>query len=101
MWCGCRRSTAARRSIVSDVPADGQRPRHPSPGGLSDRRTTVAIVAQSVDADASASAQGSTAPLPHRQVVTILIGLMLGMFLAALDQTVVATAMRTIADDLN
>ncbi len=27
-------------------------------------------------------------------------GLMLGMFLAALDQTIVATAIRTIADDL-
>jgi MFS family permease len=39
--------------------------------------------------------------LTHRQIVTILIGLMLGMFLAALDQTVVATAMRTIADDLS
>jgi EmrB/QacA subfamily drug resistance transporter len=58
-------------------------------------------VAQSVDADAPAPAQGSIAPLPHRQIVTILIGLMLGMFLAALDQTVVATAMRTIADDLD
>ena len=31
----------------------------------------------------------------------ILIGLMMGMFLAALDQTVVSTAIRTIADDLN
>ena len=39
-------------------------------------------------------------PLTHRQIVTILIGLMMGMFLAALDQTIVATAMRTIADDL-
>jgi EmrB/QacA subfamily drug resistance transporter len=39
-------------------------------------------------------------PLTHRQIVTILIGLMLGMFLAALDQTIVASAMRTIADDL-
>ncbi|GAA1249430.1 hypothetical protein GCM10009609_11030 [Pseudonocardia aurantiaca] len=38
--------------------------------------------------------------LSHRQVVTILVGLMLGMFLAALDQTVVSTAIRTIADDL-
>jgi EmrB/QacA subfamily drug resistance transporter len=37
----------------------------------------------------------------HSQIVTILSGLMLGMFLAALDQTVVATAIRTIADDLN
>lgn len=39
--------------------------------------------------------------LTHRQIVTILIGLMLGMFLSALDQTVVATAIRTIADDLD
>ena len=36
----------------------------------------------------------------HRQIMTILAGLLLGMFLAALDQTVVSTAIRTIADDL-
>jgi EmrB/QacA subfamily drug resistance transporter len=41
-----------------------------------------------------------TGPLTHRQIVTILVGLMMGMFLAALDQTIVATAIRTIADDL-
>ncbi|MFJ1747362.1 MDR family MFS transporter [Streptomyces sp. NPDC088116] len=41
------------------------------------------------------------ARLTHRQVVTVLSGLMLGMFLAALDQTVVSTALRTIADDLH
>lgn len=49
-------------------------------------------------------AQAATTPaapaLTHRQIVTILIGLMSGMFLAALDQTIVATAIRTIADDL-
>lgn len=47
---------------------------------------------------------GAGAPatsLTHREVVTILVGLMMGMFLAALDQTVVSTAIRTIADDLN
>ena len=37
----------------------------------------------------------------HRQVLTILSGLMLGMFLGALDQTIVSTSIRTIADDLN
>src|SRR4051795_1969650 len=37
----------------------------------------------------------------HRQIVLILVALMSGMFLAALDQTIVATAIRTIADDLN
>ncbi|WP_433290828.1 MFS transporter [Pseudonocardia sp. CA-142604] len=47
--------------------------------------------------------RAETAPsgeLSHRQVLTILTGLALGMFLAALDQTVVSTAIRTIADDL-
>ena len=47
--------------------------------------------------DQAASSDGFT----HREIVTILSGLMLGMFLAALDQTVVSTAIRTIADDLN
>ncbi len=39
--------------------------------------------------------------LTHRQILTILSGLMLGMFLASLDQTIVSTAIRTIADDLH
>ncbi len=39
-------------------------------------------------------------PLTHRQVIAVIYGLMLGMLLASLDQTVVSTAMRTIADDL-
>ncbi len=39
--------------------------------------------------------------LSHKQIMTILSGLILGMFLAALDQTIVATAIRTIGDDLN
>jgi len=43
----------------------------------------------------------STGELSHKQIMTILSGLMLGMFLAALDQTIVATAIRTIGDDLN
>ena len=36
----------------------------------------------------------------HRQILTILSGLLLGMFLAALDQSIVSTSIRTIADDL-
>ena len=36
-----------------------------------------------------------------RQIWIVLIGLMSGMFLAALDQSIVATAIRTIADDLD
>jgi EmrB/QacA subfamily drug resistance transporter len=42
-----------------------------------------------------------TAEFTHRQILTILGGLMMGMFLAALDQTIMATATRTIADDLH
>ena len=39
--------------------------------------------------------------LTHKQILTILIGLMAGMLLAALDQTIVSTSIRTIADDLH
>ncbi len=39
--------------------------------------------------------------LQHREILTILAGLMMGMFLAALDQTIVASAIRTIGDDLH
>ncbi|GAB2871500.1 MDR family MFS transporter [Lentzea nigeriaca] len=39
--------------------------------------------------------------LTHRQIMTVLSGLLLGMFLAALDQMIVASAMKTIADQLH
>ena len=39
--------------------------------------------------------------LSHRQVLTILSGLMLGMLLAALDQTIVSTALPSIVGDLH
>jgi EmrB/QacA subfamily drug resistance transporter len=48
----------------------------------------------------AAAAPADDQDLTHRQIVTILAGLMMAMFLAALDQTIVSTAMRTIADDL-
>ncbi len=44
----------------------------------------------------------ATAPsLGRRQVLIIMSGLLLGMLLAALDQTIVATALPTIAGDLH
>jgi len=46
-------------------------------------------------------AHRSSDELTPRQITTILIGLMSGMFLAALDQNVVGTAMKTIADELH
>src|SRR6201995_3670090 len=39
--------------------------------------------------------------LSPREVLTILSGLLLGMFLAALDQTIVSTAIKTIGNDLH
>ena len=39
--------------------------------------------------------------LTHRQILTILSGLVMGMFLAALDQTIVSTAIKTIGNDLH
>ena len=48
-----------------------------------------------------ATAPATDGALTHKQILTILTGLMLGMFLAALDQTIVATAIRTIGDDLH
>ena len=39
--------------------------------------------------------------MSHRQILFVIFGLMAGMFLSALDQTIVGTSMRTIADDLD
>ncbi len=53
--------------------------------------------------ETTAPAAAPTRPalgLTHKQISTILIGLMAGMFLAALDQTIVSTSIRVIGDDL-
>ena len=42
----------------------------------------------------------SDSPLSHRQILLVYSGLMLGMLLASLDQTIVATALPTIVGDL-
>jgi len=39
--------------------------------------------------------------MTHRQILFVIFGLMAGMFLSALDQTIVGTSMRTIGDDLD
>ena len=49
----------------------------------------------------STSDASSDGSLTHRAILLVFSGLMLGMFLAALDQMIVATAIRTIADDLH
>jgi len=50
---------------------------------------------------AAAAESSKTGVMTHRQIMFVLVGLMAGMFLSALDQSVVGTAMRTIADDLH
>ncbi|GAA4137173.1 MDR family MFS transporter [Leifsonia shinshuensis] len=52
----------------------------------------------------SQTSAATAAPKPimsHRQILFVIFGLMAGMFLSALDQTVVGTAIRTIGDDLH
>src|SRR6201991_1359986 len=51
--------------------------------------------------NAGVSVEAPTGEYTHRQILTILSGLLLGMFLGALDQSIVSTSIRTIADDLN
>jgi EmrB/QacA subfamily drug resistance transporter len=62
---------------------------------------TQTTAAERRDARAAAAAPDASGLFTHRQIMTILVGLLLGMFLAALDQTVVSTAIRTVADDLH
>ncbi len=45
--------------------------------------------------------QASEPLMSHRQIMLVIYGLMAGMFLSALDQTIVGTAIRTIGDDLH
>ncbi|MHB1582562.1 MAG: MDR family MFS transporter [Acidimicrobiales bacterium] len=49
----------------------------------------------------TAAPPATAAPLAHRRVMLVLVALMLGMFLASLDQTVVSTALPTIVGDLH
>ncbi|ANF31989.1 MFS transporter permease [Leifsonia xyli] len=52
----------------------------------------------------SQTTAAGAAPKPimsHREILFVIFGLMAGMFLSALDQTVVGTAIRTIGDDLH
>ncbi len=44
---------------------------------------------------------GLGAALSHRQILVVFSGLMIGMFLAALDQTIVGTALPTIVNSLH
>ncbi|MCU1522829.1 MAG: family efflux transporter permease subunit [Arthrobacter sp.] len=49
----------------------------------------------------TSSARAAGEVLTHRQTLTVMVGLMLGMFLSSLDQTIVSTSIYTIANDLD
>ena len=48
----------------------------------------------------SSTAAAPSAPLSHTEVLRIIFGVIVAMFLAALDQTIVVTAMPTIGRNL-
>jgi len=58
-------------------------------------------VTDDLDSVVTAPEDVEFSPEEHRRILVILLALMLGMFLAALDQTIVATALPTIAGDLH
>lgn len=49
---------------------------------------------------ATASPPAAAAGMTHRQIMTVISGLLLAMLLAALDQTIVSTALQSITADL-
>jgi EmrB/QacA subfamily drug resistance transporter len=53
------------------------------------------------EASAAPAGHAASGEYSHNQILTILTGLLLGMFLGSLDQTIVSTSIRTIADDLH
>jgi EmrB/QacA subfamily drug resistance transporter len=57
-------------------------------------------MAKSRDKSAPQSGQ-SGGPLTHKEIMIVLSGLMTGMLLAALDQTIVSTALKNIVEDFN
>ena len=47
------------------------------------------------------SIEHKNGPLTHREIMVVLSGLMTGLLLAALDQTIVSTALKNIVEDFN
>ncbi len=84
----------------ASAPVDSQ----PAAGGTpAEAPSAVPPVGPPVDAPA-ATADGDGQPVPvlsHRQILIVFSGLMLGMFLAALDQTILGTALPSIVNTLH
>jgi EmrB/QacA subfamily drug resistance transporter len=85
----------SRRPVAGDGSAT-RRDAH-----ASDRRITVSSATASTETRPAPEPSGSKPIMSHRQILLVIYGLMAGMFLSALDQTIVGTAIRTIGDDLH
>jgi EmrB/QacA subfamily drug resistance transporter len=59
------------------------------------------ITSDAIRTDAELAALDPALGLPHRRKMQILFAIMLGLFLSALDQTIVGTALPRIVGDLN
>jgi EmrB/QacA subfamily drug resistance transporter len=66
------------------------------------RPTTTPAIADPSGATPTAAGPSGATPeyLTHREIIQVMIGLMAGMFLAALDQSIVGTALPSIVSDL-
>jgi EmrB/QacA subfamily drug resistance transporter len=71
-----------------------------SAGGASPAHAGANGAALPANAGAAGDGNGALPNLSHRSVLLIIGALMLGMLLAALDQTIVSTALPTIVGDL-
>ena len=73
-----------------------------APKGETEDGGTAASDVRDAEPTVSAGDGGGLAvALTHRQIMIVFSGLMLGMFLAALDQTIVGTALPTIVNSLH
>src|SRR5262245_59754214 len=54
-----------------------------------------------MSSSSKADTLSENSPMTHRRILVLMTALMGGMFLSSLDQTIVTTSIRTIADDLN
>ena len=101
-----RRRAAAVRAADGTVhrrlrPRPRRPGRHPGPASRQHRRRDPERHERMTATAIRPADSPSDGALSHRQILTILSGLVLGMFLAALDQTIVSTAIKTIGNDLH